>query len=424
MYIIFAILAFSLLIIVHELGHFVMAKFNGIKVEEFAIGMGPKIFSVQGKETKYSIGILPIGGYVKMLGEEEDVEDDRSFSSKSPLRRISVILAGAIMNFLLALVIFTLILSKNGYAIPEVGEVQSNTPAYEAGLQTGDKFLNIDGDKVFSADDVSVAMSMSKGEPLDIVIERDGEVKEVTMTTKENSQKRYSIGIYFAQKNGELLPEIGEVKNNTPASQAGLQSGDKILSINGNEIVSAKDISNAIGMSKGETIDISLERGGEILELKVTPEENTEKIYDIGFTFAKEENPTFMQGLKQSFKQTTTLVNQTFKGLKMIVTGKANLKTDVGGPVTIIKMSGQAAKSGFWNLMYFTAFISVNLAVFNLLPFPALDGGWTVILLIELITRKKVPEKIVATVNYIGIMALFGLMILVTVKDILFPIKF
>lgn len=336
MYIIFAILAFSLLIIVHELGHFVMAKVNGIKVEEFAIGMGPKIFSVQGKETKYSIGILPIGGYVKMLGEEEDVEDDRSFSSKSPLRRISVILAGAIMNFLLALVIFTVILSKNGYKLPEVGEVQDNSPAYEAGLQTGDKFLNINGEKIFSADDISVGIAMSKGEPIDVVFERSGEVKEVTITPRLN-------------------------------------------------------------------------------------EENT---YVIGFYFGIEKNPTFIQGVKQSFKQTTTLVNQTFKGLKMIFTGEANLKTDVGGPVTIIKMSGEAAKGGFWNLMYFTAFISVNLAVFNLLPFPALDGGWAVILLIELITRKKVPDKIVATVNYIGIMALFGLMILVTVKDILFPIKF
>ncbi|MEG1287044.1 MAG: RIP metalloprotease RseP [Clostridium sp.] len=424
MYIIYAILAFSLLIIVHELGHFIMAKVNGIAVEEFAIGMGPKIVSIQGKETKYSIGILPIGGYVKMLGEEEDVEDKRSFSSKSPLRRISVILAGSIMNFLLALVLFILILSKNGYTVPEVGVVKENTPAYESGLQTGDKFLNIDGDKVFSADDVSVAISMSKGEPVDIVIERDGEVKEVTITTKENSEKRYAIGIYFAKKNGDILPEVGEVQDNTPAYEAGLQSGDKFLSINGETIVSSEDISAAISMSKGEPIDITLERDGEIKEVTITPKENNEKVYDVGFSFVREDNPTFVESIEQSFKQTASLIVQTFKGLKMMVTGEANFKTDVGGPVTIIKLSGEAAKNGIMSLMYFTAFISVNLAVFNLLPFPALDGGWTVILLIELITKKKVPEKVVATVNYIGIMLLFGLMILVTVKDILFPIKF
>lgn len=336
MYIVFAVLAFSLLIIVHELGHFVMAKVNGIKVEEFAIGMGPKAFSIQGKETKYTIGILPIGGYVKMLGGEEDVEDNRSFSSKSPLRRISVILAGAIMNFALALIIFTLILSKNGYTIPVVGELLANSPAVESGLQTGDKFISINGEKVFSADDVSVGIGMSKGNPIDVIYERDGESNELTITPRLNEENKYVIGFYFGV----------------------------------------------------------------------------------------EKNPTFVQGIKQSFKQTTTLVVQTFKGLKMMVTGEANLKTDVGGPVTIIKMTGQAAKGGFENLMYFTAFISVNLAVFNLLPFPALDGGWTVILLIELITRKKVPDKIVSTVNYVGMMLLFGFMILVTVKDILFPIKF
>ena len=108
----------------------------------------------------------------------------------------------------------------------------------------------------------------------------------------------------------------------------------------------------------------------------------------------------------------------------MIFTGKADLKTDVGGPVTIIKLSGQAAKAGIWTLLYFTAFISINLAVFNLLPFPALDGGWTVLLLIELITRRKVPDKVAGALNFVGFALLMGLMLLVTVKDILFPIKF
>ena len=108
----------------------------------------------------------------------------------------------------------------------------------------------------------------------------------------------------------------------------------------------------------------------------------------------------------------------------MIFTGKANLKTDVGGPVTIVKMSAATAKAGIWPLLYFTAFLSVNLAVFNLLPFPALDGGWTVILLIELITRRKVPDKIVGALNYVGFAILIGLMVLVTAKDILFPVNF
>ncbi len=339
MYIIYALLGFSLLIIVHELGHFIMAKVNGIKVEEFAIGMGPKIFSTQGKETKYSIGLFPIGGYVKMMGEEEEVQDERSFSSKSPLRRISVIIAGAVMNFLFAIIIFTIFLNKFGYRLPQVKTVTENSPALEAGLEVGDKFLKVDGSRVFSADDLFVGINMAKDKPINFLIERNGEKKNIVVTPRlieENGRERYAIGFGF------------------------------------------------------ETV----------------------------------ENPGIMQSFKQSFKETVAVVNQTYKGLKMMITGKVNFKTDVGGPVSIIRMSSQAAKNGIWNLMYFVAFISINLAVFNMLPFPALDGGWTVILLIELITRRKVPDKLVGAVNYVGLMLLFGLMILVTIKDILFPIQF
>lgn len=336
MYILYAIIAFGLLIIVHEFGHFILAKINGVKVEEFSIGMGPKIFSVNGKETKYSLGLLPIGGYVKMLGEEEEVKDERSFSSKSPLRRITIILAGAIMNLILAIVIFTTIISNFGYTSTKVDKVAENSPAAKVGIHSGDKFIKVDGDKVHYSDDVTFAIALSKGKPLDLEIERNG----------------------------------------------------------------------------------------EILNFKVKPEYNKEEKRDmLGFYFEKIKNPTIIESIKAGLYKTVSVVDQTFTGLKMIFTGKANLKTDVGGPVTIIKLSGAAAKAGIWNLLNLTAFISVNLAVFNLLPLPALDGGWTVLLLIELITKRKVPDKIVGALNFVGFAFLMGLMLLVTVKDILFPIN-
>ena len=338
MYIIYALLGFSLLIIVHELGHFVMAKVNGIKVEEFAIGMGPKILSTQGKETKYSIGLFPIGGYVKMMGEEEEVQDERSFSSKSPIRRISVIIAGATMNFLFAIIIFTVFLNKFGYSLPKVNSLIENMPAVEAGLQEGDKFLKVNGSRVFSADDLTIGISLAKDNPINFLVERNGEKKEVTVTPK-------------------------------------------------------------------------------------LTEENGRERYMIGFGFERIDNPGIVQSFKQSFKETLSVISQTYKSLKMMIMGEVNFKTDVGGPVSIIRMSSEAAKNGIWNLMYFIAFISINLAVFNMLPFPALDGGWTVILLIELITRRKVPDKVVGAMNYVGIMLLFVLMIIVTIKDILFPIQ-
>ena len=336
MYIILAILAFGVLIFVHELGHFTLAKINGVKVEEFSIGMGPKILSKQYKETKYSLGILPIGGYVKMLGEEEESDDPDSFSSKSPLRRITIIVAGVIMNYILAICIFTGYINNFGYMKINAMDVAEGSPAYESGLQEGDKFLKVNGLKVFTQDDISAGILLSYGNPVDMTIERNGERKELTVTPKLDENNQYKIGVSF------------------------------------------------------------------------------ERI----------QNPGFADSFKQSFNQTASLVSQTFKGLGMIFTGKANLKTDVGGPVTIVKMSAATAKAGIWPLLYFTAFLSVNLAVFNLLPFPALDGGWTVILLIELITRRKVPDKVVGTLNYFGFAILIGLMILVTAKDILFPVNF
>ncbi|OOM72306.1 putative zinc metalloprotease [Clostridium puniceum] len=336
MYIIMAILAFGVLIIVHELGHFTLAKLNGVRVEEFSIGMGPKIFSKQGKETKYSLALFPIGGYVKMMGEEENVEDERSFSAKSPLRRISIIIAGVFMNYVLAIVIFATIIHNFGYRSTTLAEVQPSSPAQEAGILTGDKVLKVNGLTAFSFENIQAGIALSYGNSINMIVDRNGEKKEITVTPRKNDE-------------GQLL---------------------------------------------------------------------------IGVSFPKVQDPTLGESFKQSFKQTASLVTQTFKGLEMIFTGKANLKTDVGGPITIIKMSAATAESGIWNLASFVGFLSVNLAVFNLLPFPALDGGWCVILLIELITRRKVPDKIVGALNYVGFAALIGLMILVTIKDILFPVKF
>lgn len=334
MYIIMAILGFSLLIIVHELGHFIMARVNGIKVDEFSIGMGPEIISHKGKETQYSLRLLPIGGYVKMMGEEEAVDDEGSFSSKSPLRRISVILAGAFMNIIFAIIVFAIVFSNIGFSKNVVSSVIDNSPAQQIGLQQGDKILEINGSKVRTPDDVAIEIQLSKGANVDLLVDRNGE-----------------------QLNFNVTPRVDE------------ESGS----------------------------------------------------YLIGFYYEKINNPTIAESLKYTYNYTISMVNQTYKSLKLMVTGKLNFKTDVGGPVTIIRMSGEAAKSGVITLAYFLAIISLNLAVFNLLPFPALDGGWAIILLIELISRRKVPDKVVGALNYVGFMILMGFMVIVTLKDIIFP---
>ncbi|ELC8441575.1 RIP metalloprotease RseP [Clostridium perfringens] len=334
MYIIFALLAFSALILVHELGHFIVAKLNGIYVEEFAIGMGPKLFGVKFGETEYNLRILPFGGFVKMLGEEDESEDSRSLNAKTPLQRILVMGAGAFMNYMLALIIFAGLAMNSGYAENSIASVVPNSPAQEVGIQKGDEFLKIDGHRIYTTDDFRMGLALAKGAP----------------------------------------------------------------------------------------VEVEVKRGNEVFTKTIKPVVNEHGIYQVGIGYSVVENPSLLQGIKQGFNETISLVSQVFISLKTMITGNINFKTDVGGPVTIIKMSGQAAKAGASTLLWFMAFLSVQLAVFNLLPFPALDGGRIFIELIQMIIRKDIPAKYVDAVNTVGFMLLMGLMVLVTIKDIIFPI--
>jgi regulator of sigma E protease len=334
-YILGAILAFSLLVIVHELGHFTLAKLNGVKVEEFSLGMGPKLFGIRGKETEYLIKALPIGGYVKMLGEDEKVEDERSFSSKGPVRKLSIIAAGPIMNFLLAILLFSIIGSIRGFAIPTVDRVEENKPAFTAGLLKGDNIIRVNNNKINTWDDFYTEVYMANGENLNISFIRNGETKTVNVKpVKDPVENRYIVGIY---------PTVLE-------------------------------------------------------------------------------NPGLVKSISYGVTQTTTIIKQTFGVLKTLFTGKTSA-ADIGGPITIIRVSTKAAEAGIIPLMGFAAYLSVQLAIFNVIPFPALDGGWIFLLLFEIITRKKIDDKKIGVINYIGFAILMTLMVVVIVKDILYPVK-
>jgi len=334
-YIISAIIAFSILIIVHELGHFTLAKINGVKVEEFSLGMGPKLFGIKSKETQYNIRAFPIGGYVKMLGEEEAVSDKRAFSSKTPARKLSIIAAGPLMNIILAILLFGIVGSR-GYLIPVVSQLAPNTPAVKTGIKVGDKILKVNNNQISTWEDFSTQVYTANGKSLNLTLLRDGKEKNINVTpTMDKVQNRFIIGIYPTNLN----------------------------------------------------------------------------------------NPTILQDISYGFRETISLTKQTIGFFGTLFRGKATA-SDFGGPVTIIKLSGEVAKAGIIPLMSFSAYLSVQLAIFNIIPFPALDGGWIFLYLFEIITRKKVDDKKVGVINYIGFALLMTLMVLVTIKDILYPIKF
>ncbi len=333
-FIIMGLLAFSVLVIWHELGHFILAKLNGVKVEEFSVGMGKKIFGLKGKETDYNVRMLPIGGYVKMLGEEGECKDERAFANKANWRRLTIVAAGPIFNFILAIVLFGMVYSLKGTVVPSVGELTKDGAAISAGINEGDKILEANGKKIHTWTDFLVVMNDNKGEAVDLQIDRDGEVIEFSIIPKqidEDGKKRFIVGI---------APEV--IK------------------------------------------------------------------------------PSFGKSIELGVKETKSMVQQTFGFFGKAFKGKAS-KDDVGGPVTIFKMTGRVAKAGLLPLIHFMAIISVQLAIFNILPFPALDGGWILILILQMITGKKFNEDVVGKINYIGFIALLGLMVLVTIKDVLYP---
>lgn len=332
--------SFGILIIGHEFGHFIVAKMNGVLVEEFAIGMGPLLFKIKGKETMYSIRLLPIGGYVKMLGEYEDSDEEvdrtsqeRAYIYKSPLRKISIILAGPIMNFVLAFFIFWGISTFSGYTDTVIREVVAGSPAETAGLKNGDKLISV------------------------------------------NSKK-------FLNWN-EFVFKLQTVENK-------------------------------------EKINIGVIRDSQKINFDVFPNiENNSLI--IGIKPQIIEKPGFFEGVANGFRQTVSEIKQVISSLGQLITGKASVK-DLSGPITIFKVSGQAAKAGIQQLLNFTAFLSVNLGIFNLIPFPALDGGAFVINLVELVSKKRIKQEILAKINFVGFTLLILLMIFVTLKDILFPV--
>jgi regulator of sigma E protease len=331
LYFIIALIAFGVLIIVHELGHFVMAKLNGVCVEEFSIGMGPKLFSKQGEETLYSLRLFPIGGYVKMLGEEDEEESERSFSAKSPLRRLSIIVAGVIMNVILAIFTFTIFLHAYGYTTTQITSVAEGSEGFDSGIKSGDEIVKVNGNTIYTFADIQGEVTKAAENDYNFTINRDGQKSNLTVI---NSEK--SLGLGFTR-----IPTL-----------------------------------------------------------------------------------TYFQSFKQSFNESASITYQTFDGLKKLITGRANVKTDIGGPVTVVKMETKAVSLGIMPLIYITGILSLSLAIMNSLPFPALDGGHFWLILFELVTGKKVPKKVQMIINGVGFIILIVFMIAITIKDIIFPISF
>jgi regulator of sigma E protease len=420
-----AILALSFLIIVHEFGHFIVAKLSGIKVLEFSLFMGPKLVGFQKGETLYSIRLIPLGGYVKMEGEEAESNDDRAYNRKPVHIRAAVIAAGPIMNLVIAVLIYLLITAVAGYSTNKVEFVEPESPAYMAGIQKGDQILSYDGKTVYRPMDYQIALLMSKGKTADVEIKRGNEIKEVNLVPEIIPANRYIIGYSPKKGFGEGSNEIASVSEGGPASKAGLKKGDRIVNLNGTEVSSYRDIRSFIKQNQGNKIDVTVLRNGETKKFTITPiRDKNEESYDVGIYSFGWAKGGAGDTVKQSFINAYSNSRNIYYSLVGLLTGKFSFN-QMSGPIGIVSVIGEvvqqsvSVKEIVLNLLNLTAFISINLGLFNLIPFPALDGSKLVILAVEGIRRKAIPPEKEAFISLVGLALLIMLMIFATYNDVL-----
>jgi regulator of sigma E protease len=435
MTILYFILGLGLLIFIHELGHFLVAKANGIRVERFSLGFGPHI-GVQIGETEYCLSLLPLGGYVKMSGQEDfeegdivPLDDPRAFSSKPLWARIQVVLAGPAMNLILPFILMPLVFMigrqepKYLRQTPTIIGVQADTPAAKAGFEKGDLIVQVDGDDVVSWDRVLKNIAKPAGSEIKFKVKRGNEEieKTVQLTAAEGGGAYVGIEpIFFF----DMDPVVGAFQPGSPAEKAGLQVGDRVVAINGQPVADWPAMADKVNASQGKELLLTVSRNGETKELKATPIHNAElKKYVIGV--AKGSSPEnyqkltygFVDAFKKGVRENVMLFGLTFKVLKDLVTLKASYK-DLGGPVRIAQISAKAAEQGLGNFLYLLAFLSIQLGVLNLLPIPVLDGGHLLFMAYEGIAGKALSMKKRLVAQQVGMVLLLTLMVFVTVNDI------
>ncbi len=461
-FIIIAIFAFlltlGLVVIVHELGHFLFCKLFGIYVKTFSIGIGPKFLRKRWGETEYVLSAIPFGGYVKMAGEGimEEIQDtgtweerkyplgteegnaeaagindhippDRFLISRPAWQRLFVFIAGPLFNLVLAFVLYTGVVLSTGlvnFPFTTVGDVRADSPAAVAGIQVGDEILKVGGLPMTKWGDIvdgltPIELPETDSAPLvSVEVLREGRV--MTLELQPVFNKEFG---YWPTGMESWNTTVGRVKRNGPAANLGLLKGDVIESVNGETVTSFSKIAGIINDRPGQEIEIIWNRDGERMSGIVVPElKDIEPGVKKGRIFYE---PFFLyekvglgKAISLGFKMTLSTISQTVGALRDLVLGKHGLEA-VGGPLRIGQVAGDMLSWSFAHLMSFIAFFSVNLFLLNLMPIPVLDGGHVLFLLLEVIRGgKPVPEKLQAIATQIGLIILLLFMTFVVVLDV------
>ncbi len=417
----------GVMILIHELGHYWAARFFDVRVDTFSFGFGPRLFGFKKGETDFRFSAILFGGYVKMAGEQpgdENAADPRGFMSKPRWQRLIIAFAGPFMNIILAIGLVTGLYMYQYPKIPSVhspvvGYIAPNSAAAKAGIQEGDRILQIE-DKVDPIwEDIAIREVGSANRPMHVAVERNGSRQTFSVTPTLDER----MGIGMAGWAEEVEIEIAKVEPEMEAAKAGIQRGDILVKVNGQRILSTPKLHDVIKAANGEPVDVAYKHEGQIREVRLKPAKTLvdgQERWRIGVVIEPRLELTqlaFQDALRESVRQNFKSAGLIYKMLEGIVERRISSKS-LEGPIRIAQLSGDAAREGAATFIGLMAMVSLNLAIFNLLPIPILDGGVILLLLVEMIMRRDLSLNVKEAVIKVGFVFLMALVMFVLYNDI------
>ena len=416
----------GVLIFVHELGHFLAARRHGVRVITFSLGFGPKILKVTRGDTEYCISAVPLGGYVKMAGENP--EDPRSghpdeFLSKTKWQRFQILFAGPAMNILLAVVLTAFVLGIQGVRLPVyfdepalIGSVVSGSPAERAGLKRGDRVITVSGDQIATWKDLELAIGLRRpNRDLSVTVLRDGQ--NVTTNVRPVAEGKYEVSEIGVLPDAN--PVITRVLAGDRAEKAGLKAGDIILAVNGERMATRMQLIDVISHSGNKTIQVTVRRDGGDQTVTAIPEQRGARGW-LGVELSeptKSFTPGPFEAIRLSVAHNIESSGIIFRTLAGLFTGETSVR-QLQGPVGIAALSGESAQEGFITLLSLMAMLSINLGILNLMPVPVLDGGHILIMALEGIARRDFSMQVKEKMLLAGFVVLMMLMVTVIYNDL------
>jgi len=415
----------GVLVFVHELGHFLAARRVGVRVLTFSLGFGPKILKFTRGDTEYCVSAIPLGGYVKMAGENPD--DVRSgqpdeFLSKTKWQRFQILIMGPVMNIALAVIVSAVVLVQGVHLSayrdepPVVGVVEKGSPAERGGLLPGDRILSVGSDRVETWEQALLRVATKANREIVLSVVRNGQ--NMTVLVKPEAEGRFEIGTLGVLP-ANTHPIVDSVIPGGPADKAGVKAKDEILAFNGEPMVFREQLIEAISKNAGKNVELTIKRGNDTLRIRATPEKRgSGAMLDIKLTERFTSfKPGPLEAVKLSIEENIENSGLIFTTLAGLFTGETSVR-QLQGPVGIAQLSGESAAEGWIPLFSLMAMLSINLGILNLMPIPVLDGGHILILLLEGIARRDFSRKVKEQMLLAGFVVLMMLMVTVIYNDL------